>query len=218
MYELLTLTKKENPNNTIAIAGEIVSEFRFHHIQNGIRYFMCQVSSVRYSQKPDTFLVLVPEGMLTLDRPHLYKRIIVHGEIQVFKNHSSYGTKTAYYILADHAEFNEVDGPVYVNTMFLDGIIHFKPTYRKTPQGREITDITLTTVDNAGNIHNIPCIFWGRNARLAAGLATGTHLRVWARFESREYEKKFPNGATVTRTTYEASVKRFSVVDKVREA
>lgn len=211
MYDLLTVMQ-QHKTNAIIIAGEVVSEFRLHHIQQGVRYYVGAVTSMRYSDIPDTFLVLVPEGMLDFSRPHLYKRIILCGGIQVFKNRNSRNTRTSYYILASHAEFNEFDGPTYVNTMYLDGTVRFKPVYRKTPKGREITNITLSTVDESGCYHDVPCIFWGKNARLTADLAAGTHLHVWARFESRQYEKKLPDGKAITRTTYEASICHFSLI------
>ena len=212
MYDLLTVMQQGHKTNAIIIAGEVVSEFRFHHIHNGVRYYMGIVASIRYSKKPDAFLVLVPEGMLDLSEPHLYKRIILYGEIQVFKNRGSRNMRTSYYILASHAEFNEFDGPTYVNTMYLNGTVRFKPVYRKTPKGREITNITLSTIDESGRYHDIPCVFWGKNARLTADLDVGTRLHVWARLESRQYDKKMPDGKTITRTTYEASIGNFSIV------
>lgn len=212
MYDLLTLIQQRNPSNAIIIAGEIVSEFRFHHIHNGVRYFMTSVSSIRYSETPDTFLVLVPEGMLDFSEPYLYSRIILCGEILVFKNRGSRGMRTSYYVLAHHAEFNELDGPVYQNIMYVNGTVRFKPVYRKTPKGKEITNITLSTIDETGHYHDIPCIFWNKNARLTADLAIGTRMHVWARFESREYDKKMPDGKILKRTTYEASVSRFSLI------
>ena len=211
MYNLMNLIQQKNSGSSIIVAGEIVSDFHFHHISQGIRYYKGYVSSVRLSGKPDTLPVLVPDGMLDFSTPYLYNRVIIYGEIQVFKNHVSNMRRNSYYIYAHHAEYNEIDGPTYENTVYLDGRIRHKPIYRKTPNGKEITNITISTIDAAGRFHDIPCIFWGKNAQVASTLEIGTHLHVWARFESRKYQKRLPD-KTITRTTYEASVQNFSII------
>ena len=43
MYDLLTVMQ-QHKTNAIIIAGEVVSEFRLHHIQQGVRYYVGAVT------------------------------------------------------------------------------------------------------------------------------------------------------------------------------
>jgi single-stranded DNA-binding protein len=51
----------------------------------------------------------------------------------------------------------------------------------------------------------LPCIFWGRTARLAARCCVGDRIRLTGRLQSREYTKLLPTGESVQRTAYEIS-------------
>ena len=84
------------------------------------------------------------------------------------------------------------------------------PIYRKTPFGREISDV-LIAVNRAYNKSDyIPCITWGRNARYISSLEVGTAVKVWGRIQSRVYQKK--NGDQVEeRIAYEVSVSKISL-------
>ena len=79
------------------------------------------------------------------------------------------------------------------------------PIYRKTPFGREISDI-LVAVNRAYNKSDyIPCIAWGRNARYIANLEVGANIHIWGRMQSRIYQKRI--GEEVEeRVAYEVSV------------
>ena len=83
-----------------------------------------------------------------------------------------------------------------------------KPVYRVTPFGREITDVLLAV----NRLHNksdyIPCIFWGKNAKLVSEYNVGDSLKIEGRIQSREYQKKLSEDETVTKTAYEISVSR----------
>jgi len=92
------------------------------------------------------------------------------------------------------------------NFIYLNGYLCKDPIYRITPFGREITDILLAV----NRIHNksdyIPCIVWGKNAKIASEMKTGDKLKLSGRIQSREYRKKLENEETVCKTAYEISV------------
>jgi single-stranded DNA-binding protein len=96
------------------------------------------------------------------------------------------------------------------NQIFLNGFICKVPIYRKTPFGREISDI-LVAVNRAYNKSDyIPCIAWGRNARYMANLEVGANIRVWGRVQSRIYQKRV--GEEVEeRVAYEVSVSKIEL-------
>ena len=65
-----------------------------------------------------------------------------------------------------------------INQVYLNGFICKPPIYRKTPFGREISDI-LVAVNRAYNKSDyIPCIAWGRNARYIANLEVGANIHI----------------------------------------
>ena len=100
-------------------------------------------------------------------------------------------------ILSEQNNFNQV---------FLDGFIYKNPIYRKTPFGREITDILLITKRFNNKFDYIPCIVWGKNARLILKLKIKSKIKIYGRMQSREYQKKLTTGEILDKTTYEISV------------
>ena len=77
-------------------------------------------------------------------------------------------------------------------------------TYAKSglqvnPIGKEIADILLAVNRPYNKSDYIPCIAWGRNAKFSERLQIGDNLKVWGRIQSRQYQKKYENGKTVTK-------------------
>jgi single-stranded DNA-binding protein len=61
----------------------------------------------------------------------------------------------------------------------------------------------------------IPCIAWGRNARYAQRLSVGDNIKIVGRMQSRQYQKKYDDGATVVeKTAYEVSVSKIDILAK----
>jgi len=88
------------------------------------------------------------------------------------------------------------------NEVELIGHICRKPIYRKTPFGREISDILLAVNRAYNKSDYIPCIAWGRNARFCSDMETGTEIRIVGRVQSRSYEKKYEDGTIEKRIAY----------------
>lgn len=103
------------------------------------------------------------------------------------------------------------------NIILLDGYICKPPTYRKTPLGREIADLLIAVNRPYGKSDYIPCIAWGRNAKLASGLEVGTRLQIEGRIQSREYQKRISNDEYETRTAYEVSARKLTAVEETEE-
>ena len=96
--------------------------------------------------------------------------------------------------------------------LFLDGYICKEPIYRKTPLGKEITDIILAVNRDDGKSDYIPCIAWHRNARIMENLPVGAHIKIDGRVQSRQYVKKLSEEYAETRTAYEVSIWRLGVL------
>ena len=63
----------------------------------------------------------------------------------------------------------------------------------------------------------IPAIAWGRNARFCQNIEVGTKVKITGRVQSRNYEKKFEDGTTQTRTAYEVSISSLEIVNEEEE-
>ena len=104
------------------------------------------------------------------------------------------------------------EGEQNPNHIFLDGYVCKHPVYRKTPLGREIADVLLAVNRPYGKSDYIPCICWGRNARFADQFEVGTHVQIWGRIQSREYQKKIDEEIYEKRVAYEVSVSKLEYI------
>ena len=116
-------------------------------------------------------------------------------------------------IFAKEISLPEEEEGKNINQVYLNGFICKPPIYRKTPFGREISDI-LVAVNRAYNKSDyIPCIAWGRNARYIANLEVGANIHIWGRMQSRIYQKRI--GEEVEeRVAYEVSVAKIELPHK----
>ncbi len=103
------------------------------------------------------------------------------------------------------------------NSIFLDGYICKVPIYRKTPLGREITDLLVAINRPYNKSDYIPSIVWGRNAKFAKNLNVGDRIQMWGRVQSRVYDKKLEEGNSVKKTAYEVSVSKIKKVSMEEE-
>ncbi len=103
------------------------------------------------------------------------------------------------------------------NEVVLIGYICKKPIYRKTPFGREISDILLAVNRAYNKSDYIPCIAWGRNARFCQNLEVGSQIKLVGRVQSRTYEKKHEDGTVEERIAYEVSVGSLEVMEEKEE-
>lgn len=79
------------------------------------------------------------------------------------------------------------------------------PTFRVTPNGREICDVMIVVNRPTGRSSYIPCIAWGSDARTVRNIPVGEMIELHGRFQSRDYEKRMEDGTVELRTAYEIS-------------
>lgn len=100
------------------------------------------------------------------------------------------------------------------NEIALIGYVCKTPVYRTTPFNRQICDVLVAV--NRANFNKsdyIPCIMWGRNAKLMQSQKVGTKISIVGRMQSREYKKDLGNGTIETRTAYEVSCQQLEIMD-----
>lgn len=197
-----------NKNNQVQITGEVITNFIFDYEVHGEGFYKCFIRVPRISGAFDQIPIMVSDRLVEVSAHWLGNWITVTGRLQAYNLHEGGRNKVKIYVFAKEVEaLDTMKGvPQDQNRVILNGFLCKKPTYRKTPLGREITDLVFAVNREYGNSDYIPCICWGRNARYVVGLDVGTCLTLEGRIQSREYIKKLEDGCEEQRTAYEVSV------------
>ena len=204
-------------NNEFELRGEVVSGFTFSHEIFGEGFYIIYVSCKRLSNSTDVIPVMVSERLMDIKKDYRGSLVCISGQFRSFNKYQEIHNKLLLYHFARNVEFlDEIGDSCEANKLYLDGFICKEPVYRRTPLGREVADIMLAVNRPYGKSDYIPCICWGRNARFAGRLEVSEHIAVWGRVQSREYLKKLDDGNVETRTAYEVSVAKISIMDERR--
>ncbi len=200
-------------NNRVSIVGEIVSEFRFSHEVFGEGFFVTDVAVSRLSDMSDTIPLMVSERLVDVTKNMTGSIVEASGQFRSYNRHEGNRNRLVLSVFVREwqiVEENLESGKT--NQIFLDGYICKSPIYRKTPLGREISDLLIAVNRPYGKSDYIPCIAWGRNARFASTFEVGGHIQIWGRVQSRDYVKKISEEETEKHTAYEVSVSKLEYV------
>lgn len=201
-------------NNRVSILGEIVSEFRFSHEVFGEGFYITDVAVSRLSDMYDTIPLMVSERLVDVTQNLTGKLVEASGQFRSYNRHE--GTKNKLVLSIFVREWQLVEENLEAgktNQIFLDGFVCKAPVYRKTPLGREISDLLIAVNRPYGKSDYIPCIAWGRNARFASTFEVGGRIQIWGRVQSRDYVKKINEEETEKHTAYEVSVSKLEYVE-----
>ncbi|WDV44713.1 single-stranded DNA-binding protein [Clostridiaceae bacterium M8S5] len=206
------MTDKLIENNTVKLAGEVVSGLEFSHQMYGEGFYMFKIEIPRLSNFADELPVTISERLLVDIDLKIGAKIFIEGQLRSYNRYINGNNKLLLTIFARDAYMPEEEDFINMlkkpNEIYLDGYICKKPVYRTTPFGREITDILLAVNRPYNKSDYIPCISWGRNARFCEKLKVGDHIKLWGRIQSRSYQKKLGNAEVSTRIAYEVSVSK----------
>lgn len=201
-------------NNRVSIIGEIASEFRYSHEVFGEGFYTVDVSVSRLSDMSDTIPLLVSERLVDTSKDYRGQIVEASGQFRSYNKHDGVRNKLVLSIFVrDWQLVNENEESGKTNQIFLDGFICKNPVYRKTPLGREISDLLIAVNRPYGKSDYIPCIAWGRNARFASSFEVGRRIQIWGRVQSRDYVKKINDMETEKHTAYEVSVSKLEYLD-----
>ena len=201
-------------NNTVEVAGEVVTEPKYSHEAFGERFYIFNISVKRLSGMLDTIPVTISERAINLGKIRVGKRFKIYGQFRSFNKHMEHKNTLILSVFArDIMELDDNQLDVNENYIFLDGYLCKEPLYRKTPLEREIADLLVAVNRSYGKSDYIPCIAWGRNARYASGLDVGTHIKICGRIQSREYTKRISETESEQRMAYEVSVSSIELVN-----
>ena len=205
---------KERDNN-ITVFGLVAEEPVFNHEAFGEKFFKMMVSVNRVSGTVDMLPVLISERIVDMKKLKTGACVMITGRIKSYNEHIGEKSKLILAIFTEIIEIyeNEVELP-FNNDVVLRGFICKPPIYRKTPLGREITDVLIAVNRAYGKSDYIPCIVWGRTAKFVGHLPVGTHIEMTGRFQSRPYAKKISEDEIENRVAYEVSVSKIEVIEE----
>ncbi|MCM1223951.1 MAG: single-stranded DNA-binding protein [Lachnospiraceae bacterium] len=190
-------------SNQAKLSGVIDSEFGYSHEVFGENFYKSYLRVERLSGVVDTIPFEVSGRLIGTTEGWEGKRVRIEGQVRTYNKHENEKNRLIISIFV--REIEEISDGDDENVILLDGFVCKEPKYRTTPLGREITDVLLAVNRLYGKSDYIPTEFWGCNARYVSSFPTGTHLYVKGRMQSREYDKKLPDGSIEVRTAYEVS-------------
>ncbi|HJJ12377.1 MAG TPA: single-stranded DNA-binding protein [Clostridiaceae bacterium] len=208
-------------NNHLVLVGKVTSEKKFSHEIYGESFYIFDLEVARLSGNADIIPITISERLILEKELEIGDRVEIEGQ---FRSYNSYENEKNRLILTVFAkdikyltEEEENLAEKVSNEVTLVGYICKKPIYRQTPFGREISDILLAVNRAYNKSDYIPAIAWGRNARFCQNIEVGTKVKIAGRVQSRNYEKKFEDGTTQTRTAYEVSISSLEIVNEEEE-
>ena len=209
-------------NNHLVLVGKITSDKKFSHEIYGESFYIFDLEVPRLSGNSDIIPITISERLILEKELEIGDKVAIEGQ---FRSYNSYENEKNRLILTVFAkdikylsqEEEEDSSQKVSNEVTLVGYICKKPIYRQTPFGREISDILLAVNRAYNKSDYIPAIAWGRNVRFCQNIEVGTKVKITGRVQSRNYEKKFEDGTTQTRTAYEVSISSLEIVNEEEE-
>lgn len=198
-------------SNIVKIGGVVDSELVFSHEIFEEKFYKFYVNVERLSDSSDKLPVIISEriGEINDIKPGTY--LIVDGQFRSYNELGDVKSRLVLSIFAKEVIFSSKEEVNKINEINLEGFICKKPIYRKTPLGREISDLLIAVNRSYKKSDYIPCILWGRNAKYSENLEIGTKVKLTGRVQARYYEKRQEDGSVSKNVAYEISVAKFSL-------
>ncbi|MCH5163248.1 MAG: single-stranded DNA-binding protein [Clostridiales bacterium] len=203
----------KNATNTVFLQGRVGSSVEYSHDLYGERFYEFKLNVPRLSEHLDVIPVTVSESLgESIKEGDL---IGVNGQFRSFNRPEGERSRLILSVFA--REIVPPSDDVNPNYSELIGYICKPPVYRTTPFNREICDVLLAVNRAYSKSDYIPCIAWGKNARLLKTASVGQKLEVSGRIQSRQYTKRLDDGSAEIRTAYEFSIGGVEFLSKESE-
>ena len=202
-------------NNYLVLIGKIISDKTFSHEIYGESFYVFNLEVPRLSGNEDIIPITISERLIANFDLTIGRKVVIEGQFRSYNSYENEKNRLVLTVFAkDIIDYKEEQEENVSNEVVLNGYVCKKPIYRKTPFGREISDILLAVNRAYNKSDSIPCIAWGRNARFCENMEVGTEVKVVGRVQSRTYEKKFEDGRIEQRVAYEVSIGSLEVINK----
>ena len=210
---------KIQANNKGKLIGKIYEDVTNKFELQGEVFYEGYISIDRLSDNTDTIPFTISEKLLKAYDLSLKggQDIAFGGELRSYNRIIDGKSRLILSFFVKDILDNE-DTAQQTNELNLIGFICKEPIYRKTPFEREICDVLIAV--NRPNFNKsdyIPCIIWGRNARLMQSQKVGTKVNLIGRIQSRTYKKEISEGEFEERTAYEVSAQKLTIEESFKE-
>lgn len=226
-----------NEKNNVFLVGTINADLEFSHKTYDESFYKTTIAISRLNKETKDIIPLtISERLIDINSIGEGTRVKIQGQ---FRSYNKYNPETQrkslilFVFVKDIVNISALESGEYDptsdeynlikecsrdrNEIALDGFLCKAPIYRKTPMGREITDL-LIAVNRYKKADYIPCIAWGRNARFFADAGVGTELNINGRIQSRTYQKRISETEfTDPVTVYEVSIISAGIVSDYQE-
>ena len=192
----------DNNFNRVQLCGTVDSAPTLSHVNHALAFYKFTLAVERLSGLADKLTVIAAQPLLERAAIREGDTVTVRGQLRSFNNKSGQGSRL---VISVFAHVLEKGGDT--------GVLCKPPVLRRTPLGREISDIILAVNRRYGRADYLPCIAWGAVAQQAAAMTTGDRLTIEGRVQSRTYTKT-ENGVSTERTAYEVSIMRPALLEE----
>lgn len=210
----MSYTTINKPNNRGRIKGTILEKVEAQYQVEDEVFYEGKIVVDRLSGSKDTIPFTISEKIIKAYNLKLDKgeKICFIGELRSYnKMEEGHSRLVLSFFVKEVTGCEEEES---INELSLTGFICKEPVYRTTPFNRQICDVLLAVNRNNYNRSDyIPCILWGRNAKLVQSQRVGTKLIVYGRIQSRIYRKDLGEGQIEERTAYEVSIQKIEIVE-----
>lgn len=196
--------------NYVTLSGKVAGSPVFSHEVYGEKFYEVTLDVKRLSDMTDSIPISVSERLMVNGLFDIGSEITVNGQFRSYNKVVENKSKLMLTVFVK--DVSPTQDSVNANSIYLEGYVCKQPVFRTTPFNREIADILLAVNRQYNKSDYIPCIAWGRNARYVKTLPVGTHIAINGRVQSRRYQKKLEDESVVTRTAYEVSVSKVTVL------
>lgn len=187
--------------NLVHLCGSIAAAPQYSHTSRGQDFFRMPLEVLRLSGTADRLNLILRREQLAHTPLDERARLSVTGELRSFNNRREEGPKLVLTVFVRELAFTDEPD---CNLVRLRGALCREPRLRRTPLGREISDLMLAVNRPYGRSDYLPVICWGALARRASLWTTGEHLMLEGRLQSRDYTKLTESGP-LRRTAFEVS-------------
>ena len=194
----------DNNFNRVQLCGTVDSAPTLSHVNHALAFYKFTLAVERLSGLADKLTVIAAQPLLERAAIREGDTVTVRGQLRSFNNKSGQGSRL---VISVFAHVLEKGGDTPFNVIQLSGVLCKPPVLRRTPLGREISDIILAVNRRYGRADYLPCIAWGAVAQQVAAMTTGDRLTIEGRVQSRTYTKT-EGGVSTERTAYEVSIMR----------
>ncbi len=200
--------------NIVNLRGYLDKDLEFSHEIFGEKFYTTTIKVDRLSESKDILPITISERLLEDVNLKETNYFNISGQLRSYNKVVDNKNRLVLTVFVRELSICDEDDNKDPNNIFLDGFLCKNPIHRKTPLGRDITDLLVAINRPYNKSDYIPSIVWGRNAKFAKNLKIGDRVQIWGRIQSRQYDKKQEDGEIIKKVAYEVSISKIKKVEE----